>query len=241
LDFREVLTKRVAESDVLIAVIGDQWLSCTGKSDTRRIDDPNDFVRIEIEAALGLNIPVIPVLVGDSPVPRVEELPESLRELAYRSGLTVRPDPDFRHDAERLIDGIDDTVSALRKSAVSRSQGRWPRWRLMVAAAVLGILLLGVIVYVATDRGRITNAWGLYDMHGNVWEWCCDGFERDYYNKPAAAVDPLGPSQTDSRVFRGGSYRRETRICRSAYRGRFIRGAKFTLQGFSVARIQSGK
>ena len=86
-DFRRVLTERVAGCDVFLAVIGDAWLSIAGKSGSRRIDDPGDFVRIEIEAALARNIPVIPVLVGNASVPQAEELPASLRELAYRQGL----------------------------------------------------------------------------------------------------------------------------------------------------------
>ena len=115
-DFRRVLTERVAGCDVFLAVIGDAWLSIAGKSGTRRLDDPGDFVRIEIEAALARNIPVIPVLVGHASVPRAEELPESLRKLAYRQGLRVRPDPDFRHDVERLVRGIEDAVSALGRA-----------------------------------------------------------------------------------------------------------------------------
>jgi hypothetical protein len=105
-DFRQVLTKQVAGCDVFLAVIGDAWLSSAGKSGTRRIDNPADFVRIEIEAALSRNIPIIPVLVGNASMPQTEELPERLRELAYRHGLPVRPNPDFRHDMERLIRGI---------------------------------------------------------------------------------------------------------------------------------------
>jgi hypothetical protein len=112
LDFREVLTERVAGCDVFLAVIGDAWLSMTGPGETRRLDDPGDFVRIEIEAALGRNIPVIPVLVGSSSVPQAEELPKTLRGLAYRQGLPVRSDPDFHHDMERLIGGIEGVVSA---------------------------------------------------------------------------------------------------------------------------------
>ena len=126
LDFRKVLTERVAGCDLCVAVIGDAWLSIAGKSGTRRIDDPADFVRIEIEAALGRNIPVIPVLVGNASVPQVEELPESLRELAYRQGLHVRPDPDFRHDVERLIRGIEDVVSAQRPGARAGHRGPPP-------------------------------------------------------------------------------------------------------------------
>jgi formylglycine-generating enzyme required for sulfatase activity len=125
LDFREVLTERVAACDVFLAVIGDEWLSITGKRGTRRLDDPGDFVRIEIEAALSRNIPVIPVLVGDSSVPQAEELPESLQKLAFRNGLPIRPDPDFHNDVDRLIRGINDVVSTLRE----RSTPHGPKTR----------------------------------------------------------------------------------------------------------------
>jgi formylglycine-generating enzyme required for sulfatase activity len=119
-DFREVLTERVAGCDVFLAVIGDTWLSIAGKSGNRRLDDPGDSVRIEIEAALSRKIPVIPVLVGNSSVPPAEELPESLRGLSFRNGLPVRPDPDFHHDMDRLIRGIEDGVSALRERSTRR-------------------------------------------------------------------------------------------------------------------------
>ena len=115
LDFREILTERVASCDVFLAVIGDDWLAVEGKGGARRLDDPGDFVRIEIEAALAREMPVIPVLVGETSVPAAEELPESLRAMAYRNGLAVRPDPDFHRDMDRLIRGIDDVMAALRK------------------------------------------------------------------------------------------------------------------------------
>ena len=156
-DFREILTERVAGCDVFLAVIGDEWLSISGKRGTRRLDDPGDFVRIEIEAALSRKIPVIPVLVGNSSVPPAEELPESLRGLSFRNGLPVRPDPDFHKDMDRLIRGIMGTVSAPRDDPAAVARDR-PRTRkpLMVAAAVFGFFLFGVIIYVATDNGRIT-------------------------------------------------------------------------------------
>ena len=119
MDFREVLTERVAGCDVFIAVIGDEWLAIAGKNGTRRLDDPGDFVRIEIEAALDRNIPVIPVLVGKSSVPGADELPQSLAKLAFRNGTPVRHDPDFHHDVDRLISGIIGVVSTLRQRSAT--------------------------------------------------------------------------------------------------------------------------
>jgi hypothetical protein len=104
-DFRKHLGDSVGRCDVLLTVIGKQWL--IGDLGHRRLDDVRDFVRIEIEAALRRDIPVIPVLVQTAPVPRPEDLPETLQSLVYRNGVPVRPDPDFHQDMDRLIRGIE--------------------------------------------------------------------------------------------------------------------------------------
>ena len=62
------------------------------------------------------------------------------------------------------------------------------------------------------------NAWGLYDMHGNVWEWCRDWYDEDYYGK-SPGVDPEGPRSGSARVLRGGSWDYAPCGCRSAGRG----------------------
>jgi formylglycine-generating enzyme required for sulfatase activity len=102
-DFREFLGEAVGRCRVLLAVIGPQWLGIVN----RRRDDPLDFVRLEIEAALQRRIPVIPVTVGGAVMPGHDELPPPLQLLAFRNGLAVRRNPDFHRDMDRLLINLD--------------------------------------------------------------------------------------------------------------------------------------
>jgi hypothetical protein len=102
-DFVEYLDNQVKECTVLLGVIGPKWMDVTDDGGRRRIDDPNDFVRIEIESALKRNILVVPLLVGGAVMPYAGDLPESLQPLTRRNGFQIRPDPDFHSDMTRLI------------------------------------------------------------------------------------------------------------------------------------------
>jgi hypothetical protein len=101
-DFRTHLQQGVGHCQVVVAVIGATWLSVSDAKG-RRLDNSDDWVRAEIETALGRDIPVVPLLVGGACPPSVDELPASLKDLAYRNCAQARPDPDFHHDMDRLI------------------------------------------------------------------------------------------------------------------------------------------
>jgi TIR domain len=89
-DFRKAIDDNVASCGVLLAVIGPQWSSITDSSGGgRRLDDPNDFVRLEIASALAREIAVIPVLVHDAKMPRPDGLPENLKNLAFRNSVEI--------------------------------------------------------------------------------------------------------------------------------------------------------
>jgi TIR domain len=101
-NFVTALHEAVAKCEVLLAVIGPNWLEARDDSGARRLDDPNDFVRIEIAAALQRDIPVIPILLDGARVPKADELPRDLGELSMRNGLDVRH-ASFHNDIDRLV------------------------------------------------------------------------------------------------------------------------------------------
>jgi TIR domain/Sel1 repeat len=105
-DFVRKIEESVGSCDVLIAVIGKRWLISSDEEGKRRLDLPEDFVRVEIATALKRGIWVIPVLVDGALTPRAGDLPKNLRSLVRRQALTVSHDR-FRADAERLIGAVE--------------------------------------------------------------------------------------------------------------------------------------
>ena len=84
------------------------------------------------------------------------------------------------------------------------------------------------------------NAWGLYDMHGNVKQWCQDWFGKDYYAK-SPTDDPTGPSGGGGRVYRGGSWYHVATSSRSAARDNYSSGKRVSFAGFRVCMVLADK
>jgi hypothetical protein len=118
LDFVDQIQRAVSECDILLAIIGDKWLNIEDRfhEGKRRLDDPGDYVRLEIQAALERNIPVIPVLIGKTAMPGQDVLPADLKALSRRHAATVSTGLDFHIHLDRLIEGIETLLAAHRKS-----------------------------------------------------------------------------------------------------------------------------
>lgn len=106
-DFRTVIEQEITVCDVVLVIIGPQWLNIEAEDNRRRLDDPNDFVRLEVELALtNSNIVTIPVLVHNAFMPVASDLPDGLRALAFLNAAAIRDDPDFNRDINRLVEYI---------------------------------------------------------------------------------------------------------------------------------------
>jgi hypothetical protein len=116
-NFVTALHEAVAECEVLLAVIGPNWVEARDDTGARRLDDPNDFVRIEIGAALQRSIPVIPILLDGAKVPKANQLPEELKELPMRNWLEV-DHASFHSDLDKLVRGL---KAKLRGTAADRA------------------------------------------------------------------------------------------------------------------------
>jgi hypothetical protein len=88
-DFRKAIDEILTKCDVLLAVVGKNWLDCKDEAGNRRLDDPRDFVRLEIANALKRDIPVIPVRVQGAYLPKADQLPDELKDFVFRNAFEL--------------------------------------------------------------------------------------------------------------------------------------------------------
>jgi TIR domain len=108
-DFADYLNSQVAACDAMLTVLGPNWLTTKDENGQRRLDNPEDFVVIEIGVALARNIPVVPVLVDGARMPKASELPDSLKPLVRRQAVEMRH-AHFGKDAEALIERMGEVL-----------------------------------------------------------------------------------------------------------------------------------
>jgi len=153
-DFHHVLGETLQSADALIAVIGPDWLSAADENGERPLDNPDDWVAQEIAAALDRGIPVYPVLVEDTPMPRERELPPALKRLSRYNAVSIGDDR-WDVDVTRLarIVGLD------IPSATDRALSFWNR---VATIALVGSVWL-TMAMVAHNY-----------LHGKTWFYLSD-------------------------------------------------------------------
>lgn len=164
IDFVEALDQALVKCDTLLVIIGDEWASVAG-SKGRRLDQPDDFVRMEVAKALERNVRVIPVLVAGATMPDVGKLPEDLRALARRNAIELS-DTRWEYDVGRLGDtlakvlGVSDQTASVRAASPPVKPGATgsdapPKGRLGARSFALigGGALVGILVLFALFSG----------------------------------------------------------------------------------------
>ncbi len=151
-DFRDHIGAAISECQVVLVLIGDDWLTSKLPDGSRRIDAPDDFVRVEIEAALQRGIPVVPILTNAARVPTESELPVSIRPLAFRNAAELRSGRDLKAQLQALIRHLSSMRSTAKPSSANggpvvptsalSALSRWSKRRFVVAVTC-GIIAIG--------------------------------------------------------------------------------------------------
>jgi tetratricopeptide (TPR) repeat protein len=159
-DFRKVIDKQVAESDCVIAVIGPNWLGA--EDQLRRIDRADDFVRLEIQAALIFDTPLYPLLIDGMQMPTQTELPPNIAALASRSAVGLRH-TSFHADLQPVIQAI--SKLAIRNAEPKALSG-WDMDAMRVLAAGSLTQKLAAAERLVAERGKPNDFW----LRGTVLE-----------------------------------------------------------------------
>lgn len=169
-DFRKAIDQHVTSCSVLLALIGKEWAAAADSDGRRRLDDPNDFVRLEIAAALRRDIPVIPVLVRGAAMPQAAELPADCADLCYRNAVELTH-ARWNSDVQLLITALSRHVGANPASApptqvppepaggtpspaaIARAQSRGVRPWMIAMPVAMAIVGGGIMAYRSSDDG----------------------------------------------------------------------------------------
>jgi TIR domain len=146
-DFAQRIEESVGSVDVLVAVIGRGWVTAVDRDGNRRLDDPDDWVRLEIAEALRRNIRVIPVLVGGASMPELEELPDDLAGLRRRNGLVIS-DLEWRAGTDRLVTTVYHGLGLERQKPMAPAPSA-----VVLPLAIAGAALLTAGIFMRWNNG----------------------------------------------------------------------------------------
>ena len=189
-DFRKAIDESVATCGVLLALIGKDWVDARNEAGQRRLDNPSDFVRLETASALKRDIPVVPVLVRGAKMPQPEQLPDDLKELAYRNGveltharwnsdlqLLIKALQPFVGDSKAVAAGANAAAASAGKPAVAvvdqtktpqiaTGVSVAPRKKPLVAilAVVAAVVIVGIVLASVFTPGQVA----VPDLSGNT-------------------------------------------------------------------------
>lgn len=156
-DFIEAIERTIKASEVALVVIGRDWLTAAEGSG-RRLDDPNDFVRMEVAAALRQGLWVIPVLVRGAAMPRASELPDDLKDLARHNAYPL--------DDNRWIRDVADLIRTIDEKLWGRTVLRRPPYGRIVAVVLLSVLIYALCIRLMDIElvdAKFTESWDSFD------------------------------------------------------------------------------
>ena len=167
--FKQLIEESVGSADVLIAVIGPNWATAADGSGRRRLDEPDDFVRLEVGGALRRDIRVIPVLVGGAKMPDAHELPDDLAGLAGRNGLELT-DLQWTSGVEQLFKVIEHVLAMQLPDPTPPPAEEVLLSPIVVSLALGGAAMLGVGLFMRWDAGHsfLQNNFGTALPHGGA-------------------------------------------------------------------------
>jgi TIR domain len=152
-DFKQVIQEKLSAVQVAVVLIGKQWLNIKDSTGQRRLDNPDDFIQLEIATLLARDIRVIPVLVGGADVPDAAQLPESLVSLVERNAHEIS-DLRFHTDVDRLIQALEEIVDGKNPQEQSQKNHKSKK---VAFAVMLSIMALIIVVGVISNTGEIIN------------------------------------------------------------------------------------
>lgn len=154
-DFRRIIEERVSSCDVLLAVIGRNWLQAADKQGHRRLDNPKDLVRLEIATGLSRAIAVIPVLVQGAAMPGKDDLPPDLQGLAWRNAVELRH-ARWDDDVAQLVATLERHCGPCQEHAQRRSS-RW-RWAVLPPLALAVLAITALLRHYDVDVAKLSDA-----------------------------------------------------------------------------------